>query len=503
MDKKRIFLCGLFQESNSFNPILTEYENFESFGIFEGEACRDDKFCSETAKGMIHHLDEKGVEIVFGVVMVAGSGGLVNHKVVDGFVHKNLEMLKNAGKIDGIMFAMHGATLSDVSEDVCGDIFEAFRDIAGQDVPFSAAFDLHGNITEKIMKNTDYVTGFQAYPHVDQFQTGERAAKRMTEHLAGKRMVTVRGTIPMIAPAHAYTTTRGSFLALVNRAKALIESGEIVDYTIFQAQPWLDVKEMAATVVVIAESEEKAKAVAKELAKDTFAIRKELQGEPLVSIEAVIQKAVENKGGKPVILVDSADSPNAGAISDSAAVLEKLLPYRDTLKCAVAVTDKPAVEKAFALGEGAVGDFMLGATIAPKLTKPVLVQNAKVKGLYDGLFYMYGPQEKGIQKNVGKTVVLEAGNILIHVCSEGKNEGDLNFYKSFGIEPEECDLVCVKACTSFRAGYEPFAAEIYNTATPGAAGPVLQDLPFEKRPVPMYPFEEITEEDIVEPKRYR
>ena len=116
---------------------------------------------------------------------------------------------------------------------------------------------------------------------------------------------------------------------------------------------------------------------------------------------------------------------------------------------------------------------------------------------------MYGPQEKGSQKNLGRTVVLQADNILIHICSEGKYEGDLNFYKSFGIEPEKCDLVCVKACTSFRAGYEPVAAEIFNTSTPGAAGPVLQELPYEKRPKPLYPFEEITEADIVDAKRYR
>lgn len=74
------------------------------------------------------------------------------------------------------------------------------------------------------------------------------------------------------------------------------------------------------------------------------------------------------------------------------------------------------------------------------------------------------------------------------------------FYRSFGIEPENCDLVCVKACTSFRAGYEPIASEICNENTPGAAGVVLTDLPFEKRPVPMFPFDKIAEKNISEPK---
>lgn len=53
------------------------------------------------------------------------------------------------------------------------------------------------------------------------------------------------------------------------------------------------------------------------------------------------------------------------------------------------------------------------------------------------------------------------------------------------------------------AGYEPISDGIYNTNTPGAAGVVLTDLPYERRPVPLYPFEEITEKDITEPECFR
>jgi len=37
------------------------------------------------------------------------------------------------------------------------------------------------------------------------------------------------------------------------------------------------------------------------------------------------------------------------------------------------------------------------------------------------------------------------------------------------------------------------SAEICNTATPGAAGPVLTDLPFDKLPSPFFPFSDITQ----------
>lgn len=67
----------------------------------------------------------------------------------------------------------------------------------------------------------------------------------------------------------------------------------------------------------------------------------------------------------------------------------------------------------------------------------------------------------------------------------------------------ECQLVAVKACASFRAGYEPVSAEICNASTAGAACPTLEALPYEKLPKPTYLFEEITEENIKKAKIYR
>jgi microcystin degradation protein MlrC len=207
--------------------------------------------------------------------------------------------------------------------------------------------------------------------------------------------------------------------------------------------------------------------------------------------------------GKPIILVDSSDSRGAGSTADSAAVLKELLPYCDRLRAAVGLSDAPAVEKAFSLEVGAVADFMLGATIAPELSSPVEVKNATVKSLHEGHFYSLSSISRGARVYCGKVAVLEVGKILIQLSSNSRAEGDIGFYRGFGIEPELCDLVSVKACTSFRAGYEPIAAEILNTATPGAAGTVLTELPFKHRPTPLYPFEEITAADISAPKCYR
>ena len=170
---------------------------------------------------------------------------------------------------------------------------------------------------------------------------------------------------------------------------------------------------------------------------------------------------------------------------------------------AVSVNDVGAVDKAFELGVGGIGDFTVGASICPKLSKSVIVRAATVKCLSDGEFTMYGPQERGEKRNIGKCAVIKSGRLNILLAYDGKREGDRNFYRFVGIEPELMDIVDIKACTSFKAGYESISAEICNAETPGAASPVLKLLPYEKRPKPLYPFEDISIAMVKEPKCYR
>ena len=498
---KKVFLCGLHQESNSFNPVLATYESFRR--LRGDELITLGKDAGYTIFGMVEGLSTYGITPLCGSYLNAGSGGSIDAAVYESFMGETLADIKKAGKLDGVLVELHGATLSNQSDDVCGDILEAIRNLVGEDVVISASCDLHAKVTEKMAKNADFISGFQAYPHIDLYETGKRAAEVICAKMGGKNLKMARVSLPVIAPAHGYTTTAGNLKTLMEKGFLLKKEGTIFDFSIFQVQPWLDSPDVASSVLVIADDEERAKTVATDLALEEFSIRKELQGQALLTIEEVIQKALANKSGKPIVLVDSADSSNAGACGDSAAVIEALLPYQNVLKAAVDVKDAPAAEKAFSLGVGAVADFTLGATLALELSKPVLVKNAKIKSLHEGSFERFGPQAKGNICRIGKTAVLEVGKLLIHVSANAQANGDLNFYRGFGIDPLAQQLVNIKACTSFRAGYEPVSEEICNTSTPGAAGTVLKDLPFKNRPVPLYPFEAITEQDITEPKCYR
>ena len=501
--KKRIWVGAFKQESNSFCPNLMGLEAFEK-NLLEGEKIVEEPArVGQTVTGAVETLKRQGCELIGGIAMRSISGGALDQRVVDFFLKNALQSLRCAGKLDGVFLDLHGATISALSDDVCGDILSVVRETVGENVTVAVTYDLHANVTEQTWRNADIVCGYQTYPHVDYKETGCRAAELLLQKISGEPMRMAHVSIPMIAPAHAYTTNEGALKELMSRGHAMVEHGKIWDFSIFQAQPWLDIPRVASSVTVIARDEEAAKEAVLTLAMGEFSLRKALQGKPLHTMEQVVLEALNNRKGKPVVLVDAADSAGAGSSGDSAAPLNAILPYRDKLRAAITVADPVAVKRAFSLGVGATADFVLGATLAPKMSKPVVVHNALVKSLHSGRYIAQGPIEQGQPYDIGKCAVLEVGKITILVMTSGQTERDIQIFRGFGIEPAVCQLLCIKACNSFKASYASAIGEAFPTATPGSANPVLQDLPYERMKMPVYPFCEIKTEDIGRPVGYR
>ncbi|MGI6587022.1 MAG: M81 family metallopeptidase [Lutisporaceae bacterium] len=498
----KIFVSEFKQESNSFNPTLTDAAGFERLGVLRGEELLSIKNGLHiTVKGIIDGIIKYGGEVVPGIAMCAGSGGPIHHDVLEQFLKEISQVIQENGPFDAVVLSLHGATITQHTDDACGDILACVRKLIGDKAILSASCDLHANITEKMLENADFLTGFHTYPHLDFYETGNRAACLCMQKLAGRPLKMVRAAVPMMVPPTYYTTDRGEIKKLMNHASAMVEQGKIIDYSIFQVQPWLDVSEITSTILVIGEDEATAKICAMDLALHQYNIRNLLQ-QKFYSIEEVIELARNKKTDRPILLVDSADSPNAGATCDSAEVLKELIPHAEELSAAFPLSDYEAVEQAFQIGVGNFANFSLGAKIAPSLTQPVMV-NAEVKSLHKGVFQLEGPANRGGLCNIGRSAVLSVGKIQILVCNYATKIGDPQFYKGFGIDPSLCDLVVVKACTSFRASYEPVSESICLTQTPGAANSDLKLLPYTKLPYPLFPFDEIKEEDIKAPKRYR
>ena len=493
----KIAICEFHQETNSINRTPSSRGDYEVFGIWQGQEMLDQGQGPTALGGMIDTLRQAGAEIVPTYRMWANAAGPVEASVVQEFLDAITPVLQASLPLDGVCVSLHGATQSTVSDDVCGDILAHIRSIVGPKTIVAASMDLHGNATERMQRSAQFLCGYHTYPHVDFYNTGCRAAGLCLRRIAsgGRRPVMVRTAVPMILPASAYHTMDGPIAELMRYAQTLVDRGELLDYSIFQMQPWLDVPEGGSAVVTV--SEEPRPDLAMDLARRLLALRHQVHAD-LKSVDEIIALAEENHTGRPIVLADSADSTNAGASGDSAYVLQKILERQSPVKAALYVSDVESALQAMEVGVGNTAVFHLGGKLSPELSSPVEV-TARVCSLHDGEYTQEGPAKPGLVNHLGPTAVLAVGNTRIIVANYLLGPGDLQLYRHHGIEPTMYQLVAVKACTSFRVSYAPIADSILDADTPGAASANLLRLPFRKIPQSFYPFSEISEEQIPEP----
>ena len=80
-----------------------------------------------------------------------------------------------------------------------GYILEKAREILGEDIPIVTSMDLHGIVTDRMLKHSDAIVVYHTYPHVDQKETGERSARLLMRLLREQlKPVTVRVRVPAL-----------------------------------------------------------------------------------------------------------------------------------------------------------------------------------------------------------------------------------------------------------------------------------------------------------------
>lgn len=485
MMKKRILLCEFHQETNTFNPLVWETDRFGA--AFEGQAVFESRMQRRCAvHGGADAVTEYGGEVIPAIFMSSGSGGRVADAAMAHFCERMTSYIKE-NTFDGIYASLHGATCTESEEDACGVIVERLRQLAG-DKPIVASFDLHANITQKMLRNADIICGYNTYPHNDFYETGYRAASLCMQMLEGKRFAMASKAVPMLLPPAGYTTDDGMFKELMDTGKTMVEQGLLHDFTVFPVQPWLDIPEIASRIVTIGEDEKKTKECAEVLAQKLWKLRKDAQPD-MLSVDEIIDIAERNTTGQPVILSESADSPNGGCVGDSPVVAMRLLERGSSLRAGLFVVDPAAAEKAFAVGVGGKAAFSVGAGFTHGMPGPLKAEG-QVLSLHDGVFRLEGPANRGDYGSMGRCAVVRFGNVDIILCHKCRSSGDPQVFRHFGIEPTLYDLIVVKANTSFRLPYGKFTDLIYCADTIGAGASNLKRLKWHKLPQNLYPFAE-------------
>jgi microcystin degradation protein MlrC len=488
---KRVGVASIIQETNTFSANQSTMQDFELQGIWLGaDVVTQSQGMNIEVAGSLERLRTHGFEAIPLMRAWAMSGGVF----LDTELTKMKALLKreilSAGKLDGLILNLHGALVSESDDHTDAQISEFAREILGPDVPIVITHDLHGNPSRRIVAASEALIGFRTYPHIDQGDTGRRAADLMNELLSNnRRLGTVLKKLNMIIPAETLGTSDQPLLQIRELADSLIDD-EILDISLFPVQPWIDVSEVGFGITVVhADNTKRANECAEIIRRALWKIHKEFQT-TLYSVEEAIGHAIKGYQGKMQVIAQSSDAPTGGSTGDDSRVVAALVNYGSDIPSACTVVDAPAVDKAYAQAVGDEISLSLGFQIDPRWGSPVAV-NAKLINKGDAPVVLTGPAMTGQVVSIGRWVVLESSNkVKILVSESGTTTFDPAGYEIAGINLDECVIVHVRSPLLFKSGFAGRYGQAFSLDLDGPTTPNIKKLKFSKVPRPMIGLDE-------------
>lgn len=477
----KILLAAFKQETATFNPARSGLENF---AIARGaEILALQKTRSEIGGALDVLTAADDIEVIPTYAAWAVSGGPVADAALDTMIEELLASIDAHADVDGALIIFHGAMAGETEMDPEGRVLTAARQMLGT-IPIVTTFDLHGVITDALVEHSDAIVPFHTYPHVDQYETGQRGARCLLRLLQTDAQPTIaRVKLPMLVRGDELITATGLFGQAIRMCQEVEAAEKGLAAGVFIGNPFTDVPDLRSNIVVTTDGDPAlAQREAARIARFMWDNRAHFVA-PLTPIDEAIRLAQETDG--LTVFSDAADATSSGASGDSNAALKGLLAHQYTGKALLPLVDAPAVEAAFKAGVGAALKLALCGSVDAGRHTPVECE-AYIKSLHDGHF-LYSD---GLPGHAGRTAVLTVGTYSLMVTTLPVSIMDRHVFMACGLLPEHFDLVVCKSPNGFRPHYESIASRIVAVDLPGSTSANLKSLPYERCPRPIFPLDE-------------
>ncbi|MDP6443105.1 MAG: M81 family metallopeptidase [Pirellulaceae bacterium] len=481
----RIAIAECKQEVSTFNPEPSRYEDFR---VAKGAALLDyHRRVHEEVGGALRTFDAADVQLQAGLGTSSNtSGGVLAAESFDRLSTEFLDSLANIGEVDGAYFCLHGAMQAENENDPEGYLLQEARRILGEQVPIVTSLDIHGILTDRMLRHSDAVVAYHTYPHVDFFETGNRAAVLLLRILAGEvRPVTARVKIPVLARGDEMITESGAIGECIRLAQE-IEAGDAgLSAGVMWGNPFTDVPELRTNAFATTHGDESAAAAyAIDLANRFWKHHEKMQV-PLTSLVDAVKSAAEVSTGT-VVMMDAADATSSGASGDSNAIVAEAIRQGYGGSILAPIVDPAVVEQAFSAGVGATVQVHVGGAIDKARYQPIEL-TARVRSLADGEFRS---ESFGWHWDSGNTAVLEADNLTLVVGTKPVSLFDRSWFYANGQLPQHFDMVVVKSPHCEPHMFADWCAKLINVDAPGATSANLRSLGHTICARPIFPLDE-------------
>ena len=168
---RRIAVAEISHETNVFAAKPTTFAAFRASRSHARHGCLADAAGTNSAfGGFITGAETRGFELLPICSVWATPSGMIAVETIDrleGILVDGLQSALDAGPIDGVLLALHGAMVTECDRDGDGLLLEAARRVVGPEMPVVSTLDLHANISQRMVDAADVLIGYDTYPHVD------------------------------------------------------------------------------------------------------------------------------------------------------------------------------------------------------------------------------------------------------------------------------------------------------------------------------------------------
>ena len=496
----RVGIIALLHESNTFLSQPTTWEHFQQDQFLLGEEVRERLVPTHhEVSGFFAGLDEANqddadsrLEAVPIFAARAVPYGTITAKTYARLMEALFEQLDQAGTLDGLLLAPHGATVSEAHPDADGYWLTRVRETVGPDLPCIATLDPHGNLSTAMVNACDAIIAYRTNPHLDQKERGREAARLMASTLREEIRPTMAASLPPMAiNIERQFTGQAPCLPLYELANEQLQQEAVLSNSITLGFPYSDVNEMGSGAIVVTDNNPAlARELATQLGTYLWDHRQEFVGQ-MRSIDDVLQEVAHQPG--PICLLDMGDNVGGGSPADGTLILHAL--RRHELNRAFAcLYDPAAVSQLESLQIGESIRMAVGGHTDQQHGEP-FPGHFRLVGTYDGQFTEPEPRHGGnTHCNQGPTAVVQSEEgLTIMLTSRRMPPFSLRQLTSFDVDPRKFQLLVAKGVNAPVAAYREVCDTLIRVNTPGSTTADMTLLDYHHRRQPMFPFEPDTE----------
>ena len=496
---KRVLTGRFMHETNTFSIVKTDMALWRRRDFHtENEIPMVFRGTRSALGATFEAADKYGWTLIHPISANANPSGTVTDDAFETIGGMILAAAERQGPIDGVLFHLHGAMVTESHEDGEGELLERLRGVIGPDIPIVVTLDLHANVTEKMAEQASALIAFRTYPHIDMYERAWQGAELLEQAMAGKiKPRTIIARRPMIHGLDWGRTQKGPMAELIARGEALERAGEVLAVSVCAGFSLANIRDVGPSVTVTIDElggggvGPPARDFA-ETFMDHAWVTREYTSLHLLSVAAAVARAGEGRGGdKPLIIADYTDNPGGGGYGDATAFLKGLVDAQVEGIAFHAIYDPEAVEAGLAAGLGPA-TLTLGGKTDPSRGGGPLTLSGEVTCLTTGKFIAYGPMGGGVERNYGPSMVFRVGGIDIILISNNGQATDLGQFTSLGIDPTRYPTVAVKSMQHFRAAFEPIAREVILVDTGALCSEHYTAELYDRVPRPVWPIDAVS-----------